>query len=57
MPINAAEYINPEIDNAVNPSIFGFHHGESRTQNMMHMLTMGQVQSQTPIQIMKLDVS
>ena len=57
MLINAAEYINPEVDNAVNPSAFGFHHDESRTQNMMHILTTRQVQSQTPTQIMKLDVS
>ena len=57
MPINAAEYINPEVDNAVNPSIFGFHHDESRIQNMMHMLTTDQIQSQIPTQIMKLDVS
>ena len=31
MPINAAEYVNPEVDNATNPSTFGYHYGESGT--------------------------
>lgn len=40
MPLTRADFDNPSVANAANPSAFGYHHGAHTHTYFKHMLSM-----------------